>query len=436
MTPLTQKQNTQANKTQSIRPKAVSTASLKTGINKFFVQTINATRSTLRTLVLRAKCLISGVITLTLVGCGGDKQYPAGWPALVDKLSLSLPGRNCPDMKGLYSYDSMQYDESAFEILSTVLGSGVEEKSGMRWSIMTIKGDAATALTVNFEGSGPRSNEFSPTAISQTPITQTISLQRGVHYKCESGWLVGEPQAMSLIGMDRTQISKFQRNFERGNERKSERYPTRSVGLQTARLRLDSSGSIVALSDVSEAREFSIWPGTRGIKYWVDVTPRWARWQNEGDAPGTKISPQVLARIERELSEMENGTNVRASVPASGLPPSPTTPIAPGINAPPTAPIELPTKPLDPLKPLIPLKPVSGQDLQALVQNMSDGSSLEGVTRQGERIVVRLHFTDPAQIASTIKNLSESGAFTDIEHRGTIAGVGKNGIATISMKQR
>jgi hypothetical protein len=60
------------------------------------------------------------------------------------------------------------------------------------------------------------------------------------------------------------------------------------------------------------------------------------------------------------------------------------------------------------------------------------------VSRQGERIVVRLHFAPFAhltQIASAITNVSESSAFTHIQYQGTMAGAGKNGIATISMEQ-
>jgi hypothetical protein len=58
------------------------------------------------------------------------------------------------------------------------------------------------------------------------------------------------------------------------------------------------------------------------------------------------------------------------------------------------------------------------------------------VSPQSERIAVRLHFTNVAQIASAIKNVSESSAFNDIQRQGTMAGSGKNGIATISMQQR
>jgi len=58
------------------------------------------------------------------------------------------------------------------------------------------------------------------------------------------------------------------------------------------------------------------------------------------------------------------------------------------------------------------------------------------VSRRGERIVVRLHFTNVAQIASNLKNVSESSAFSDIQRQGTMAGAGKNDIATTNMQQR
>ena len=57
---------------------------------------------------------------------------------------------------------------------------------------------------------------------------------------------------------------------------------------------------------------------------------------------------------------------------------------------------------------------------------------------QAKGIVVRLHFTHQAQIASASasKNVSESSAFTDIQYQGTMAGSGKNDIATTNMQQR
>lgn len=50
--------------------------------------------------------------------------------------------------------------------------------------------------------------------------------------------------------------------------------------------------------------------------------------------------------------------------------------------------------------------------------------------------MVRLHFTNVAQIASNLKNVSESSAFNDIQRQGTMAGAGKNDIATTNMQQR
>jgi hypothetical protein len=58
------------------------------------------------------------------------------------------------------------------------------------------------------------------------------------------------------------------------------------------------------------------------------------------------------------------------------------------------------------------------------------------VSPQAEGIVVRLHFTHQAQITSASKNVSESSAFTDIQYQGTMAGSGKNDIATTNMQQR
>ena len=418
--------NTHAGQQPIQRLETAACTSLKKGSSRYFVldavSGIRAAGSTLKTSFSTIIRWLTALTTFLLASCGGDISYPVGWPPLTSKPGLSLHSHNCPDVNGLYAYDSMQYDESAFEILSTVLGIGVEEESGARWSLITITGDADKALSIKFEGAGPRTEEQSGNA-----ITKTVNVQRGTHYKCDGGWLVGEPQPMSLIGMNRASIGKFQRNYERGNERKNERYPTRLVGLQTARLCLDNSGSLVARADVREAREFSIWPGTRGIKYWVDVTPHWTRWQNEGDAPGTKISPQVMARVEREAYEKENGV----SLPASATPA--TTASTRSVNTPTPALIVLPAKPVEPTAPLA---TVSGRDLQALLQNISDRASLEGVTRNGERIVVRVHFTDIAQITSTIKSLNESGAFADIQRDNMTTGSGKNGIATISMKQR
>ena len=50
--------------------------------------------------------------------------------------------------------------------------------------------------------------------------------------------------------------------------------------------------------------------------------------------------------------------------------------------------------------------------------------------------MVWLHFTNVAQIASNLKNVSESNAFNDIQRQGTMAGAGKNDIATTNMQQR
>jgi hypothetical protein len=99
------------------------------------------------------------------------------------------------------------------------------------------------------------------------------------------------------------------------------------------------------------------------------------------------------------------------SARASATSAAPNATIAANAAAKPTAPA-----PLE-----VPAKPVTGQDLQALVQNISEGASLRGVPRDGERIDVRFHCTDSVQIASTIKSLSAASAFTDIQYHGTIA---------------
>ncbi len=411
-----QKQNTKANKTQIVIPILTTHPRSQTRIDPSFATTLRTADSILKASLSMAYYLFCSVIVLLISGCGGQTHYPTDWPALVDKLGLSQLGHNCPDMRGIYSYDSRNDEKSAFEISSTVLGSGVDEQSGTHWSTVTITGDAAEKLTLAFEGS--RQN---PDDKSWTPLKKNISLQRGTQYTCDSGWLVGERQEMSLISVEQS--------LPRGTER----YPTRQVGVQTARFRRAVDASLVARSDVRETRRFSIWPGTPGIAYWTDVTPRWARWQNFIDVFDEKINSQVRYRIEREIYEKENGVNAVAPAPSATSAKSPQE----VVSAPPSVPPAPAATPAT-LAPIAsePVASVSSQDLQAILENMSDGASLVGVTRQGERIVVRLHITDPVQVASTVARIAEGGNFTDIQHHGTVAGAGKNGIATISMRQR
>ncbi len=394
------KQNTEAGKNQPINPKIATRAHRENGTDKFFGAWIAGEHSTLKASFFITICLA----TLLLASCGGESGYPSGWPALEDKLHLSLPGHNCPDMRGIYEFDSMQHDNSTFDIRSTFMGVGMDEKDGARWSTITIAGDTATTLAITFQG-----GRTSPEDGNLRPVTKRVSVQRGVEYKCDGGWVVGKPQAMF--------VKSTSLNYERGDER----YGLRPKGLQTTQLRRASEGSMVARADVRETREINFGPGTIGIPYWVDVIPYWARWDNYDDLSAPKISPQVTARIQREEYEKENGV----SAPTSAVP------SASFVANPNPKP-----KPIAPVLIEEPSKPVTGQDLQTLVQNISEGASLEGVTRQGDRIVARIHFTDRAQIANTIKNLSEASAFSEIQLHGTIAGANRNGIATISMKQR
>jgi len=393
------KHHIEAHKNQRANPNIATPAFRHNGNIKSLANWISVEHSTLKTSFF----VLIFFTSVLLAGCGGESRYPDGWPALEDKLHLSLPGHNCPDMRGIYEFDSMRHENSTFDIRSTFVGPGVDEKDGTRWSTIIIAGDATTTLAITFQGT-----HTSPDDGSLRPVTKRVNVQRGVEYKCDGGWVVGKPQEMF--------VKSVELDYNRGDER----YGLRPKGLQTTQLRRASEGSMVARSDVRETREFSFWPGTNGIPYWVDVTPYWARWDNYDDPSGTKnISPQMMARITREEYEKENGV---------GAP----TPAAPNLSTTTNA----AAKPAAPAPTEIPAKPVTGQDLQTLMANIAEGASLRGVTRDGERIILRLHITDPAQIKSTITNLTEANDFTDVQHLDTIAGAGKSGIATISLKRR
>lgn len=272
-------------------------------------------------------------------------------------------------MRGIYELDSMQHEIPAFDIRSTFIGSGIDEKDGTQWGTITVAGDTVTTLAITFQGARP-----SPDDGSLRLVTKRVSVQRGAEYRCDVGEVVGKPQQMFVRSVKLT--------YNRGDER----YGLRSKSLQTTRLRRASEGSMAARFDVREARVFSLWSEIgAGIPYWIDVTPYWARWDTYDDVSGTKtMSPQVMAGIQREEYEKQNGAgapalvapNVSTSIDAAGKPTD-------------SAPLEVPTR------------SVTDHDLQTFVQNMSEGASLEGVTRQRERIMVRFHFTDPAQIATS-----------------------------------
>ncbi len=294
-------------------------------------------------------------------------------------------------MKGTYLFDTNDpdYDATTFGVLSTFLGDGITQVYGAPFVSFAIAGDAATSLTVTFTRA-----PSSPASSTKVRETQTVMARNGSAYTCDGGWLVGVPTDLH---------AKTTRHDQHGGAGPTYRFGT--MGPQTARLRRDSEGGLVARTNVREPRVISVWAETgAGIPYWFDTNTYWARWRpvdgssDSGDF--AKINPKTMSKIKRQEYEMENGVGAYAATTA-------------------------------------PEKPAAPFDIRAAVaRHIDSNATLEDVRSENDRYVLTLRVTARGQVTRTMESLAEDTAFTDVQDHGIVAGGGQKDIAMISLKRR
>lgn len=231
---------------------------------------------TLRTISPNAAPALLLVTTLLIAACGDSKRGaaradPAG----------STP-RDCIDVRGSYSLATASDAGDHFELASTFLAIDAPRSADKPWQTLGIDGNADTALVLTFarpyRGAAPPGDKSVPAYIRQameTPATQTVekhtaTVQRGVHYECKGGWLVGPPGAS---------------------------------------VRREADGDLVGRLEIRQARVIPLWAETgAGIPYWFDTTVRQSRWSAVGASAIGRAAPRTMSRLEKQEHDLEYGT--------------------------------------------------------------------------------------------------------------------------------
>ena len=222
-------------------------------------------------------------------------------------------------------------------------------------------------------------------------VAQSVTASHGNAYTCDGGWLAGMQQDLRVTTPHHNTHGNVGPTYRSG-----------TMGPQTARVRRDSEGGLVARANVRVPRVFSLWAETgAGLPYWFDTNTYWARWRPVNDTvEQSKINPATLSKITRQEYEMENGVGAYGAPPASPKPAAPT-------------------------------------DMRAAVaRHVDSNATLEDVRRENDRYVITLRVTARGQVTRTMENLSEDTAFADIQDHGIIASGNQKDLATISLKRR
>ena len=231
----------------------------------------------LRSRSVVSSALFSIVLVCAITACG-DKKSSA---ARADR-SGNTP-RDCADVRGNYSLASSDAVDGQFDVAATFIGANAPSHTGDAWRTVTIDGNADTQLELTFarpaSRSQPTGDRSVPAYIRQAMETtqtrvvdeQKVTVQRGLHYDCKGGWLVGPAKA---------------------------------------RVQRDASGDLVGRLEERQARVISVWAETgAGIPYWFDTTTRAARWLSIGASDIGQTQQRSSTRFEQQERAQEQGTS-------------------------------------------------------------------------------------------------------------------------------
>lgn len=237
---------------------------------------------TLRTILPKALPVLLMATALLLTACGdkndaGARADPTG----------KTP-RDCADVRGSYSLAPADDSGGQFHLSATFLGASVPRTAGEPWQTISVDGNADTMLQLTFARPQPKRDSRQPPGdkslpayirqAMETPFSQPVekhsaSVQRGVHYECKRGWLIG-------------------------------------IGPQAASVQREAGGDLVGRLEVREARVFSVWAETgAGIPYWFDTKTRTSRWSVLNSVAVGRGETRAMSRFQKQEHDLEYGVS-------------------------------------------------------------------------------------------------------------------------------
>ncbi len=306
----------------------------------------------------------------SLCACGDNGGVQRTSSSSKGALSASAP-RDCPDVRGSYSAIDPEKSNTSFTLSETMLGNTLPRQWNNPWRVMTISGNADTALTVTFtrptKSAAPPGDKSVPAYIRQalenpadTPLEKhTVNMTRGAQYECNNGWLA------SLTSEHRTS------------------------------LRRGEDGELVASRAVKRARVLSLWAETgAGIPYWYDTETQSARWAATSDSAAytATLPPRLVNKFEKQARDLEYGPGGR----------------------------EVSDKPYD-----------VDKELRAMIDR---DAIVEAIRYEGGRYTLVLRVESRGQVSRTLENLRANPDVKDAEDLGVVSSAKQRDVAMISVR--
>lgn len=215
--------------------------------------------------------------------------YPSDWPTLATVARGTTSTPECPDLNGTYLLHAPKDTCCGFDQNSTFLTEGVANDAQIPWRTLTISGVTGRGLTLTFERDA--------VADSAVPRQQASVIPYGSRYRCNAGWVIGEPLPVFLYPT-KADVDQNMR---------------RRAGTLPSHFRKDVNGALVARVDARETLKFG--PDARSalsIPYFSFISPRWARW-SPPSAPSPSTATQQAVNNQRDPAGQNSAVETETS---------------------------------------------------------------------------------------------------------------------------